>query len=212
MTITRREFVGSAVGALTMRVARGRLGTFGGGVRILDLGAHCVFRESIAGYAAALKDHRRVRRTVLIVPAALRVPAATLRLIEHELSAGATVILESGAGFAGGDTPDFLAHRDTLRDLRLTIEPPVNLWPTRAIPYVELTWPTPARVRDFSRVVPVLSANGRVIARTKELPVAVRQRSSRGTLIFLGSPIGTALWAGDTEADRWFHAVLDVAP
>jgi hypothetical protein len=39
------------------------------------------------------------------------------------------------------------------------------------------------------------------------VPVALMRRVGRGTLLFLGSPLGPALWADDAEARR---LLLDV--
>ena len=118
------------------------------------------------------------------------------------------MILESGAGFAS--EAEFRAHRAVLRDsLDVQVEAPVPLWRPGepGIPYVDFTWPFPTKIRDFSRVVPLASQAGGIIARVDGLPVALRRRSGRGTLVFLGSPLGPALWAGDAEAGRWLEAV-----
>src|SRR6266516_2115567 len=181
MGMTRRRFLGCAAGAVTMglRGPRGvpldlwRLGRFPGGVQtsrrcvILELNEHCCLGESVSGYESAVSgagvqlmraDAQWVPSStcaVLIVPAALEIPPPAVRAIVSSLQAGASVILESGAGFAGGR--DFRAHRVVLRDyLQVRIEAPVQLWSGRAssqgIPYVDYTWPRPAKVRDFSRV------------------------------------------------------------
>jgi hypothetical protein len=87
---------------------------------------------------------------------------------------------------------------------------PVELWPRRT-PYVELTWPIATTVRDFSKVVPVSGGRGDVIATADGIPVATRRQIGFGTLIFLGTPIGPALWAGDAEAKQWVLAVVSGA-
>jgi hypothetical protein len=194
---------------------------------LLDLKEHCCLGESVAGYETALTgfglrwmhaDAGSVSRcAVLIVPAALEIPPAAAEAIVSRLEGGASVILESGAAFA--QKQEFRAHRDVLRDsLQVRIEAPVRLWPehssSRGIPYVDYTWPSPAKVRDFSRVVPLADRvdGGEIIAWVDGLPVALKRRRGRGTLIFLGSPLGTALWAGDAEARRWFSDVLRKRP
>jgi hypothetical protein len=138
----------------------------------------------------------------------MRIPHSALGLIEHYLAAGGLVVVESGAAFAPDDSADFRAHRDAIRDLLIDIAPPVELRPARGIPYVELTWPIAAMVRDFSRVVPVRVEASAAIGRVGELPVAMARQVGRGMLVFLGSPIGVALWTGDVEARRWLHALL----
>ncbi|HEX2679673.1 MAG TPA: hypothetical protein VHQ03_00090, partial [Candidatus Dormibacteraeota bacterium] len=74
----------------------------------------------------------------------------------------------------------------------------------------DYTWPHAAKVRDFSHVVPLerQGNTGEFIAWADGKPVALKRQSGRGTLIFLGSPLGPALWAGDTEARRWLLDAL----
>ena len=87
------------------------------------------------------------------------------------------------------------------------------------VPYVDYAWPVRVRVRDFSRVVPLADtesvALGRppshVVAWVDRRPVAVRKAVGKGTLVFLGSPLGPALRAGDREARRWLSALLSLA-
>src|SRR6266516_4754099 len=235
MGITRRRFLGYAAGAVTMglpfdlwRPGRSALAaeTIPRWV-LVDLKEHGCLGESVSGYESALAslgagwaggarligaEARRVSRcAVLIVPAALEIPRPAVGAIVSCLQAGSSVILESGAGFAAGR--DFRAHRVVLRDyLQVRIEAPVSLWSgqtgSQGIPYVDYTWPYAAKVRDFSHVVPLGRQAGEVIAWVNGLPVALKRRSGRGTLIFLGSPLGPALWDGDAEARRWLFDVL----
>ena len=217
MGMTRRGFLGYAAGVVTVGLRGLPLDRTNRSCVLLDLNDRGCGSESVSGYESALTSAgaRWMRAdaswlspshcTVLIVPAALDIPPRAIRAIASCLQAGASVILESGAGFAGDQ--DFRAHRVVLRDyLRVHIEKPVDLWPdgsSQRIPYVDYTWPGPAKVRDFSRVVPVRRQAGEVIARVDGLPVALKRHTGRGRLIFLGSPLGPALWAGDAEARRW---------
>jgi len=222
MGITRRRFVGCVAAAATIGLPRDlwRSGAIPRWV-LLDLKEACGLSESVSGYESALaavgepwirSDAWSVTRcTGLIVPAALAIPLPAVRAIVTCLARGATVILESGAAFAGG--PDFRAHRAVLRDcFQVRIEAPVQLWRARSswrgVPYVDYTWPFPAKLRDFSRVVPLERQAGEIVAWVDDLPVALVRRSGRGTLVFLGSPVGPALWAGDGDARRWLCAVL----
>jgi len=234
MGMTRRRFLDCAAGAVTMglpldlwRRCRSPLAAETSPRWVLlDLKEHGGLGESASGYESALAtlgarflcaEARWVfpsRCAVLIVPAALELPPPAVRAIVSCLRAGAMVILESGAGFAAGR--DFRAHRVLCDYLQVRIEAPVQLWsaPTSSqrIPYVDYTWPYPAKVRDFSRVVPLGRQAGEVIAWVDGLPVALRRQSGRGgTLIFLGSPLGPALWAGDAEARRWLFDCLGEA-
>jgi hypothetical protein len=233
MELTRRRFLECASGALAMaalpRVSRpfarrGSSGESSTECAILDLEGDCGIAESIVGYEGALArlgvralriDARSASPSaMLVVPGALRITPATGAMVRRSLDDGAMVIVESGAGFADPDGAAFRAHRESLREqLQLHIAAPVSLWPrrgnTEGIPYVDYSWPTAARVRDFSRVVP-LGSEARadeIIARVDGLPVALMRRSGSGTLVFLGSPLGPALRAGDAEARMWLGDV-----
>jgi len=221
MEITRRGFIGCVAGSLTagLSLDLGRPVDARPRRVLLDLREQCGLRESVAGYESALAGlgaEVTSRRTPLIVPAALDIPPPAVRAILSRLRTGATVLLESGAGFA--PARDFRAHRAVLRDrLGVHIEAPVRLWPrlgARGVPYVDYRWPSSAKIRDFSRVVPLgrqSEGEGESIARVEGLPVALKRRLGRGHLIFLGSPLGPALWAGDAEARRWLFLTLGAA-
>ncbi|HEV2670664.1 MAG TPA: hypothetical protein VGU74_06195, partial [Gemmatimonadales bacterium] len=124
--------------------------------------------------------------------------------IVTSVQAGAVVILESGAAFASRQ--DRRAHCDALRSLEVRVGAPVHLWP-RCTPYVDYQWPRAAKLRDFSRVIPLADHAGEAIGWIDGLQVALRRQVGRGSFIFLGSPLGPALWAGDADAKRW---LLDV--
>jgi len=227
MGITRRRFLGYTAGVVTAGLRGLPLDPTSRRCVLLDLNERGCFRESVSGYESALTSARAQwmradarwmvpsRCALLIVPAALEFPPPAVRAIVSCLQAGASVILESGAGFAVDRA--FRAHRVALRDyLQLQIEAPVDLWPdnsSQRIPYVDYTWPRPAKVRDFSRVVPLQrqQGEGEVIAWVDGLPVALKRPGGRGNLIFLGSPLGPALWAGDAEARRWLLDCLRTA-
>lgn len=225
MGITRRRFLGYTTGVVTAGLWRLPLDSTRRRCVLLDLKEGCGLSESIAGYEFALTSAGAIftrtdeqsssptRCAVLIVPAAVEIPPPAVRAILSCLHAGASVILESGAGFAADR--EFRTHRAVLRDyLQVHIGEPLDLWPdnsSQRIPYVDYTWPRPAQVRDFSRVVPLGRQAGEVIARVDGLPVALKRSSRRGRLIFLGSPLGPALRAGDAEARRWLLDCLRTA-
>jgi len=225
MSITRRQFLGYTAGVVTAGLRGLPLDPTSRRYVLLDWNERGCFRESVSGYASALTsagaqwmraDARWMspsRCAVLIVSAALEIPPPAIRAITSCLQTGASVIIESGAGFA--TDREFRAHRVVLRDyLQVHIEEPVDLWPdnsSQRIPYVDYTWPRPAKVRDFSRVVPLGRQAGEVIGWVEGLPVAFKRPGGRGNLIFLGSPLGPALWAGDAEARRWLLDCLGAA-
>jgi len=215
---TRRQFLASAAAVLPFQRLRfgalSRLVDETHGCVLLDLAEQCSLRESLSGYVTALGPRAqladapsRLRCHTLIVPAAVELPPPALQSIETCLDSGGRVILESGAGFASRS--EFQAHRAVLASLQIDVQAPMELWPrprSRGIPYIEYTWPIHVQIRDFSRVVPLRGQAGDVIASVDGLPVALRRPSGSGTLLVLGSPLGPALWAGDSEARRWLEA------
>ena len=226
MDITRRDFVGYAAAAAALPLMGGRARASSPrevthDCVLLDLGVHGSLRESTLGYAAALANTNRCWtrvdapllpcRGVLIVPGMLSMPPSAVRAILSALDDETTVVLESGAGFASAT--EVRAHRALVRSaFQIDVDAPVDVWEARTsgrgIPYMQVDWPTPATIRDFSRVLPIFARDGDVIARVNSLSVGVKRAVGRGTLVFLGSPIGPALWAGDLEACRWLNDVL----
>ena len=165
----------------------------------------------------------------IIVPACLALRPEVVQEIAAALKGGSRVVLESGAGFA--TRPVFAAHQEWLRNhWSVRVEAPVDLWsavndppenpqsrgrPTirnssfsRGSPYVDFHWPFQTKVRDFSRVVPVSVLPEYVVASRGGWQVASKHTQGRGTLVFLGSPLGPALLTGDAEAHRWLRAVM----
>jgi len=219
ISVTRRRFLEcAAAAAVPMRWRLGGLpppATARLDKVILDLGVNCSLRESVSGYAAvlgaaALRTDMSSKQPprVLIVPAAVELPPPVVGAITTCLDAGGLVILESGAGYASAVKVS--RQRTVLREtFDVHVEPPVNLWPRSgesAIPYVDFTWPLRAKIRDFSRVVPLTGGAGEIIACVNGFGVGLKCRFRRGNLIVLGSPIGPALWAGDDQALQWLLA------
>lgn len=235
MRISRREFVGNAAGAVGglylwpvsgdgLHVHRdGR----DGNCVVLDLGAGCALQESLQGYQEALgtnavsvREFRNWRRSsFLIVPgiaARTATDAELMRMLLDFLAEGKSVLLESGAGFSS--TREFGGHCEMLRNaFEIEAKSAVDVWGRAEsgarffAPYVEYVWPCKAMVRDFSRVIPVADTDGATIASAGELAVATRKSVGKGTLIFLGSPLGPALLAGDLQAKEWLLALRRVS-
>lgn len=219
MRVTRRQFLECAA---AVSLAPGWNGILPrdrttSGISILDLGSACTLPESVAGYRSALGA--RVRElelvpatppAVLIVPAAAQLRPAAVRAIVDCLDSSGCVILETGLAFAPAGC--CASHRTGLCDvLGIQAGAPVSLWSgpgATRVPYVDFTWPHAAKLRDHSRVVPLEARRDRIIASVDGHAVGLKGTRRRGTLIVLGSPIGPALWAGDTEAHGWLDAVL----
>jgi hypothetical protein len=190
------------------------------------------YREALAGEheclsAAMIGAQRRWR--IAIVPGLACADPETLRTLLDLLHAGTHVVLETGAGFVSA--PEFASEQRMLREyFDVMVEAVVNPWADgaggeplfaqsfgqrsrrepfsqRSIPYVHYVWPREAMVRDFSRLVPVRAQNGQAIGRARGVPVALKKRVGKGTLIFLGSPMGPLLRAGDLEARSWLASV-----
>src|SRR5438445_10558625 len=159
MGITRRRFLGYTAGVVTAGLRGLPLDPTSRRYVLLDLNKRGCFRESVSGYESALTsagaqrtraDARWMvpsRCAVLIVPAALEIPPPAVRAIVSCLQAGASVILESGAGFAADRA--VRGHRAVLRDyLQVRIGAPVPLWAAhmglQRIPYGDSTWPSHA--------------------------------------------------------------------
>ena len=188
---------------------------------LVDLRARCDFPESAMGYRAALADagisivpaepSAAPACSMLIIPAAFEITPGLVRTIHARLEAGGDVLLGSGAAFA--QPKEYQAHRAGLRErLGIRIEPPVDLarggCGRGRVPYVVYDWPCAVKIRDFSRVIPVDTRACEVIGRAGDVPMALRRQVGRRSLIFLGSPLGPALRAGDADARRWLAKVI----
>ena len=190
------------------------------------------YQAALAGEHNYLQDaisDSRCRYGIVIVPGLGPIEPTLAQTLSELLRAGTHLLLESGAGFLGA--AEFAAHQRMLhRYFDLRVEPPVALWsrnPTddaffshrsgrhpkkelgshESIPYVNYVWPLETKVRDFSRVIPVSAKVEDVVGRVGALPVALKRRVDKGILIFLGSPLGPALRAGDPEAGSWLRLV-----
>lgn len=172
--------------------------------RVLDLGRNCVLRESLAGFCGmgmptccASTDGQECRFHV--VPGAGSLREEFARRLSAFARGGGWVVFESAAGFGGfEDQRRVLAVHFGIR-----IQPPVDLWANGRAPYIDYRWPVRERVRDFSRVTPISPEGVEIIGFAGALPVAAK----RGRFIFVGSPVGPALLAGDREAHSWFNAL-----
>ncbi len=167
---------------------------------------------------------------VLVVAAAGTMRAETFETVRGMLERGATVLWESGAAFL--ERGNFARQQTlALQHFGIAMERPVDVWSQTGsrsakvgtknqsarnmraigheqIPYVAYRWPREAHVRDFSRVIPVSAGNGRAIAHWREIPVAWSKPLGSGTLVFLGSPIGPALRAGDSDAASLLRSLI----
>jgi hypothetical protein len=194
MTVSRRGFLGAVLAAPLGGVLAKRPGGPPHG------GAECVLRESAAGFGRFLADQGP--HDVIAFPGAV----GWDRSIPARVRAGATVIFESAAGF--GDTRGFEAQQaGVAAAFGLSLEQPVDVGSAAGRPrYVDLLWPARAKVRDFSSLVPV--RGGETIGALGALPVAALRREGAGRFLFVGSPVGPALWSGDEQARVWLSSLV----
>jgi hypothetical protein len=156
-------------------------------------------------------EHETARLASLIVPAAALTEPDQLRWLRARIDDGATALVESGGAFLSPE--EFRVQRYRMRSqLGLTMLDPVGLWDgdsrLNGPPYIDFSWPVPARIRDFSRVIPLAAPNAQPVAIQENRVVGLKFRLGGGTLVFLGSPLGPHLFAGDREAQRWFESFL----
>lgn len=204
---------------------------------LLDPGSDCVLRESLQGFAGAMRGAIKVsadeelehRQECLFyaLPGAGAIGGELGSRLAALVRHGAWLLFESAAGFAGERA--FQAQREMLAShFGLAIERPLDLRENgeSIVPYVDYLWPAAVKIRDFSRVAPAGSGTrpaaapvpprgGRLsweaIASIAGCSVAVRKRLGNGVLVYLGSPIGPALAAGDGDAHRWLSSLIALA-
>ena len=232
--MTRRIFLGAAACAGS---APARMRELELRCALVDLGSDCVLRESLEGFAGAMPGAIKIPAEQLtdwqecqfyavdrelghrqeclfyVVPGAGAINddlgLRLARLVDRE----GWLVFESGAGFA--DETAFRTQREMLASyFGLAIERPLDLWESGAsiVPYVDYAWPAAVKIRDFSRVVPVRCETSEGIWSIAGRRVAVRRQRRSGVLIFLGSPIGPALVAGDRDAHRWLASLMALGP
>jgi hypothetical protein len=232
MPISRRGFLGCAAGASAAGLAgeAGLRSLFAETSRfrpecvLVYPGSSDTLRESAAGYESALSgaDVRFARVSfrsltparTMILPAAAGIGQSDLAQLRNYLERGSTVLFESGASFL--NSGEFNFHRRLIRSMfGLGLHSPIRLWDSadsfKRSPYIDYRWPLTVKVRDFSRIVPVDDKDGETIAWFQELPVAVKRRVGKGTLVFLGSPLGPHLLTGDREAREWLSAFCSIS-
>jgi hypothetical protein len=187
-------------------------------------GSSCALTESFAGYQAALAASGITFRTacwrslsaarMLILPATVFRTAVEVFTVKALLKTGSTVLLECGANFVNPAEFEF-QKRLIHTELGLRLHAPVELWVSSAAfrhsPYLDYEWPIAVKVRDFSRVIPIDCGPGEAIAWVRGKTVAAKLQVGKGSLIFLGSPMGPHLLAGDREAHRWFSQCCSLA-
>lgn len=167
------------------------------GVALLLDGGNCLTRESAAGYRQVLDSFESRFRTIIVpVNSALSLP--TLIGLRRKAEAGYSVILESGLTFA--DTRETERQCALIGEvfgvhIELASSPPAG-----KVSYLQYRWPVDVLVRQFGQTAVVSGTQCQSIAYLGGATVAARKPIGSGRLIFLGSPLGPMLMAGDPEA------------
>ena len=161
----------------------------------------CSLPESERGYQSACASS-----AIRVLPAASAISGSAVLELRAFVEQGGFVLFESGAGFAG---PEIFKRQQALfrSAFGVSLLPPISLWNEAHPPYVEYRWPVNASVRDFSRAIAIEPDGGGVIASVGSIPIAILREIGAGSLVFLGSPLGPHLLAGDPDASRWFTAL-----
>jgi hypothetical protein len=179
MRISRREFLAACAAEVHIRAG------CPDGASLIDLGSACLLPESLAGFRSVMfrsvmAGNQTPRGVGLVIPGAGILSERMAGTVRQRLRSGGSVLLESAVG---------LAKRGMASPY---------------VPYVDFTWPVRAQIREFYPLPLDPRTGDRVIATFAHQPVALR----RGRLILLGSPVGSALLAGDPDAHRWVASVL----
>jgi hypothetical protein len=186
------------------------------------LGKHDLLRET------ELNPDSRYPMT--IVPGIGVLGASVAETLSDLLCSGSNLLLESAAAFL--NPSEFASHQKIFsRYFDVEIDSPIDLWPRKSagdafairheirhskkhfnglesVPYVHYCWPRDTNVREFSRIIPLSAKLDDIIGRVGATPVALKRQVGTGTLIFLGSPLGPALRAGDLEAQSWLQSAV----
>jgi hypothetical protein len=167
---------------------------------------HSLMEESSRGFRDLLKESNSPRTKVIIAAGARKMQSAVGRDLLQRVRSGWTLIFESGLCFSSQGDCDAQA--------RMLLE--VFGWrilPRGAagIDYVHYSWPLEQQVRTFAAVIPLVCREGEAIATWRGIPVCARQRIGRGCAIYLGSMLGTGLFAGEREALALGRALLEEA-
>jgi hypothetical protein len=158
-------------------------------------------KESECGYAQALDrllpTHPRLRRAV-IVPSASALEGIVLSSLVREAQLGSTVLIDLADGFASRSATA-RTRKNLGYHLGIEIGDPVA-YPTRD--YITYRWPVPVLVRHFTRISYVEPGQHVPVAYLGTHSIAVRKEIGRGSVVIIGSTLGSLLLAEDEHAHQ----------
>jgi hypothetical protein len=160
---------------------------------------HCLAAESAAGFRKVVDPNRHI----VVVAASRNLTAELARLLDRHAAEGALVLFEI-APDQSGEQARRLAAQFQLR-AGVSYATHKHAWEGE---YVEYLHPVRRLVRPFLSALPLDLPNARVIARLNGTPTAVIVPFGRGNVVFFGSLLGPALYAGDREAHDVITALI----
>jgi hypothetical protein len=117
---------------------------------------------------------------------------------------GATVLIDLSDGFA--PSSDIARTRiEIYRHLGIEVARPVKC---SSGEYIHYQWPLPAQVRHFTRISFIAPGESETIAHLGSKPISIRKEIGMGSVILLGSTLGSLLLAGDEQAEDIFTSLL----
>jgi hypothetical protein len=164
-------------------------------------------KESECGFAQALDrllpTHPRLGRAV-IVPSASALEGIALSSLVREAQLGATVLIDLADGFASRSATA-RTRRNLEHHLGIEIADPVAY---RTRDYIVYRWPLPVLVRHFTRISHVKPGQNMPVAYLGTDSIAVRKEIGRGSVVIIGSTLGSLLLAGDEQAHQILARLL----
>jgi hypothetical protein len=207
----RRDFIHCAIGLACLRPGFNESGREKRAISLLTAAAwDLAGKESEHGYGQALGRLLRTQppfgRTI-IAPSASSLHGNVLPALAREAQLGATVLIDLADGFASRSevtrTRMNLRHR-----LDIRIADPVA---SATGDYVFYRWPLPALVRHFTRTSYIEPGQNMSIAHLGAQSTAVRKELGLGSVVVIGSPLGSPLLAGYEQAHQILARMLTTA-
>lgn len=204
----RREFIQCAIGMACLWPRFNEGSGEKHGVRLLPAAeGDLAGEESEQGFAQALDrllpTHTRLGRAV-IVPSASALEGTPLSSLVRQAQLGATVLIDLADGFACRS--DIARTRiDLKRHLGIEVADPVAY---ETGDYIVYRWPVPVLVRHFTRISYIKPGRHTPIAHLVTQSIAVRKEMGLGSVVIIGSTLGSLLLAGDEQAHQILARLL----
>ena len=164
-------------------------------------------KESECGFAQALDrllpTHPRLGRAV-IVPSASALEGTALSSLVREAQLGANLLIDLADGFASW-TEVAQTRKNLEHHIGIQIADPVAYGTGD---YITYRWPLPVLVRHFTRVSYIKPGQNTPIAHLGTHSIAVCKEIGLGSVVVIGSTLGSLLLAGDEQAYQILAGLL----